>query len=54
MAKNHSTVAYVEPNFVFSGLTAAAGDGEFYDRAPDLEDYCISLDIIADFILRFF
>jgi len=52
MANPHSSVKYVEPNYVFSGLTAAAGDGETYDRAPDLEDYCISLDIIAELSSR--
>jgi len=52
MAHPHSSVRYVEPNYVFSGLTAAAGDGERYDRAPDLEDYCISLDIIVEISSR--
>ena len=52
MAHPHSSVKYVEPNYIFSGLTAAAGDGERYDRAPDLEDYCISLDIIVEISSR--
>ena len=52
MANPHSSVAYVEPNYIYSGLTAAANDGEQYDRAPDLEDYCISLDIIAELSSR--
>lgn len=52
MAKNHSSVAYVEPNYVFSGLTAAAGDGDIHDRAPDLEDYCIGLDIVVELSSR--
>jgi hypothetical protein len=52
MARNHSSVAYVEPNYTFSGLTAAANDGETYDRAPDLEDYCIALDIIVELSSR--
>lgn len=52
MANPHSSVKYVEPNYVFSGLTDAAGDGETHDRAPDLEDYCISLDIIAELSSR--
>ena len=45
MPTPHSSVVYVEPGDVFSGLTAAAGDGNDYDRAPNLEDYCIYLDI---------
>lgn len=52
MAKNHSSVAYVEPNYVFSGLTAAAGDGDIHDRAPNLEDYCIGLDIVVELSSR--
>ena len=52
MAHPHSSVKYVEPNYIFSGLTAAADDGERYDRAPDLEDYCISLDIIVEISSR--
>ena len=52
MAHPHSSVRYVEPNHIFSGLTAAADDGERYDRAPDLEDYCISLDIIVEISSR--
>ena len=52
MAKNHSSVAYVEPNYTYSGLTLAANDGTNYDRAPDLEDYCIALDIIVELSSR--
>ena len=52
MAKNHSSVAYVEPNYTYSGLTLAANDGTNYDRAPDLENYCIALDIIVELSSR--
>jgi hypothetical protein len=52
MARHHATVTYVEPNDVFSGLTAAAGDGNVYDRAPNLEDYCIALDIEVELASR--
>ena len=52
MAKNHSSVAYVEPNYTYSGLTLAASDGTNYDRAPDLENYCIALDIIVELSSR--
>ena len=52
MANPHSSVRYVEPNYTFSGLTAAANDGETYDRAPDLEDYCIALDIMVELSSR--
>ncbi len=38
------TVTYVEPNFVTEGLTNAS-DGPQYDRVPDLEDYCIAVNI---------
>lgn len=52
MPNPHSSVAYVEPNYSYSGLTLAAADGEYYDRAPNLEDYCIALDIIAELSSR--
>lgn len=48
MANPHSSVKYVEPNYVFDELAYAAGDGERHDRAPDLEDYCIALDIVVE------
>lgn len=52
MSKHHSSVAYVEPNDVNTfGEGVIAGDG-FYDRAPDLEDYCIALDIEVELSSR--
>ena len=52
MANPHSTVKYVEPNSVFDELTKAANDGNTYDRAPNLEDYCIYLDIEVELSSR--
>ena len=52
MAQPHASVKYVEPNYVYSGLTAAANDGNRHDRAPDLEDYCIGLDIVVELSSR--
>lgn len=52
MATPHSSVMYVEPNYVFNKFTELADDGDTHDRAPDLEDYCISLDIIVELSSR--
>lgn len=52
MATPHSSVRYVEPNYVFNKFTELANDGDTHDRAPDLEDYCISLDIIVELSSR--
>jgi len=52
MPKHHSSVAYVEPNDVNTfDKGVIAGDG-FYDRAPNLEDYCIALDIEVELSSR--
>lgn len=52
MPKHHSSVAYVEPNDVNTfNKGVIAGDG-FYDRAPNLEDYCIALDIEVELSSR--
>ena len=52
MARNHSSVVYVEPNYTFNSLTEAANDGDTHNRAPNLEDYCIALDIIVELSSR--
>lgn len=52
MATPHSSVMYVEPNYTFKSLTDVANDGDTHDRAPDLEDYCIALDIIVELSSR--
>ena len=52
MPKHHASVAYVEPNDVHTfGKGVIPGNG-FYDRAPNLEDYCISLDIEVELSSR--
>lgn len=45
MARNNATVTYVEPNDIYDSLDRAAGGNIHYDRAPDLEDYCIAMNI---------
>ena len=52
MPKHHASVTYVEPNDVNTfGEGVIPGNG-FYDRAPNLEDYCISLDIEVELSSR--
>ena len=45
MATPHSSVNYVEPNDLFRFTEEVSSIKGGVDRAPDLEDYCIALDI---------
>ena len=48
MATPHSSVNYVEPNDLFRFTEEISNVRGGVDRAPDLEDYCIALDIEVD------
>ena len=45
MANHNATVTYVEPNGLFDSLDKCVGGNVHYDRAPDLEDYCVAMNI---------
>lgn len=52
MPNPHSSVKYVEPNDVNTFDKGVIPDGQFYDRAPNLEDYSIYLDIEVELSSR--
>ena len=52
MPRHHSSVAYVEPNDVNTFEKGVISDGGFYDRSPNMEDYCIALDIEVELSSR--
>ena len=45
MANHNATVTYVEPNNLYDSLDQCVGGNVHYDRAPDLEDFCMAMNI---------